>query len=66
MIELKPCPFCGGKAELNVDPEAIVDIEGRRWAFTVSCNRCCAASGLTYLPEKAVEAWNRRKNNDEV
>ena len=30
MIELKSCPFCGGKAELNVDPEAIVDIEGRR------------------------------------
>ena len=64
MIELKPCPFCGGKAELNVDPEAIVDIEGRRWAFTVSCNRCCAVSGLAYLPEKAVEAWNRRASND--
>lgn len=64
MIELKPCPFCGGKAELNVDPEAIADTEGRRWAYTVSCNRCCAVSGLAYLPEKAIEAWNRRANND--
>ena len=63
MPEPKPCPFCGGKAELNVDPEAITDTEGRRWAFTVSCNRCCATSGLAYIPEKAVEAWNRRADN---
>lgn len=60
MPDLKPCPFCGGQASISVDLEAVVDTEGRRWAFTVVCNRCCATSGLTYLPEKAREAWNRR------
>lgn len=64
MNELKSCPFCGGKAKLNVDPEAIVDTEGRRWAFTVYCNRCCAASGLAYLPEKAVERMTQEEDDE--
>lgn len=64
--ELKPCPFCGGQANISVDTEAVTDTEGRRWAYTytVVCNRCCATSGLTYLPEKAREAWNRRADHD--
>ena len=62
-IKLKPCPFCGGEAEINVDHEAVEDTEKRHWAYTVVCNRCCATSGLTYLPEKASEAWNRRADN---
>ena len=63
MIELKRCPFCGGEAHISVDHEAIVDTEGRHWAYTVVCDRCCAKSGLTYLPEKAREYWNRRQRN---
>ncbi len=62
-IELKPCPFCGGEAEINVDREAVEDTEKRHWAYTVVCKRCCATSGLTYLPEKARKAWNRRADN---
>lgn len=62
-IKLKPCPFCGGEAEINVDREEVEDTEKRHWAYTVVCNRCCATSGLTYLPEKAREAWNRRADN---
>lgn len=62
--ELKPCPFCGGKAYINVDHEAVEDTEKRHWAYTVVCNRCCATSGLTYLPEKAREAWNWRADNE--
>lgn len=62
-IKLKPCPFCGGEAEINVDYEAVEDTEKRHWAYTVVCNRCCATSGLTYRPEKAREAWNRRADN---
>ena len=63
MLDLKHCPFCGGLAAISVDPEAVVDTEGRRGAYTVVCNMCCATSGLTYLPEKAKEAWNRRADN---
>ena len=60
MIELKPCPFCGGKARINADPEAIRDSQGRLWAFNVVCDRCCAMTGVCCSVEKAVEAWNRR------
>ena len=63
MAELKPCPFCGGRADVSIDSEPVVDMDGRRWAYTVVCNKCCATSGLIYRPEKAVEAWNRRVDN---
>lgn len=59
-IGLKPCPFCGGKAYLSVDPEATVDTHGRKWAFTIVCGNCCATSGLHWLIKNATEAWNRR------
>lgn len=58
--KLKPCPFCGGKASISSDTEATRDSQGRLWAFTVVCDSCCATSGLTYSPERATEAWNRR------
>lgn len=63
--ELKPCPFCGGNARISADSEATRDSQGRLWAFTVVCDRCCATSGLTYSPEKAIEAWNWRANDGE-
>ena len=58
MDELKPCPFCGGRAEK--DAEVIKKTNGRLWAFSVCCSRCCASSGLAIEPETAIEAWNRR------
>ena len=60
MAELKPCPFCGGEAVISVDPDAVEDTQGRRWAYNAVCIRCCATSGLTYTSQKAKEAWNRR------
>ena len=65
MAELKPCPFCGGKARISADPEATRDTQGRLWAFTVVCEKCCATSGLTFTPEKAEDAWNRRDGGKE-
>ena len=63
MIELKPCPFCGGEARLFVN-------DGVR----VLCAKCRASSKIlvdsecykTSAVEKVIEAWNRRVNNDEV
>ena len=63
MDKIKPCPFCGGNARISSDTEATKDSQGRLWAFTVVCDKCCASSGLTFKPERAVEAWNRRENN---
>lgn len=64
MIELKPCPFCGGKASLFVE-------DGVR----VICNKCYASSLISTdmlgangvagnAVEKVIEAWNRRASDD--
>lgn len=53
-IKLKPCPFCGGKAE------SFQDYMG--W-FVVQCK--CGIGTLHYSTlEAAVKAWNRRTPND--
>lgn len=60
MAELKPCPFCGSKAE----------IEHKRKLMTwiVQCsNYSCPASYMIgndfETEEQAVEMWNRRADN---
>lgn len=50
MTELKPCPFCGGKAELD-------SVGCTLWC--VVCSKCEAASGYSD-EEGAVRLWNRR------
>lgn len=54
-MELKPCPFCGGKAML-------VSVNER---YTVGCTIMrCRGNGLTardyYTKDEAAEAWNTR------
>ena len=51
MTELKPCPFCGGEA--NVE-EAYMNI------FVVACSGCSVITAIYNNAEKAIEAWNRR------
>ena len=63
----KPCPFCGG--------EAVLYDVGRKFFF-VRCKRCRVRTdsfitGLEGVPDDelaaqslAVEAWNRRVNDD--
>ena len=63
---LKPCPFCGGNGSVKLDPEGTKDSVGRKWAYTVSCDKCCASTGVCWNREMAIEAWNRRMNDAEV
>lgn len=65
MAGLKPCPFCGGEASYSTDPEAVMDSVGRLWAYTVTCNKCAASSGLCFSIEQATKAWNRRENDEQ-
>lgn len=49
MDELKPCPFCGGEARLDMDFD---------WSY-VYCINCQAQIERAWKKE-AIEAWNRR------
>ena len=61
--KLKPCPFCGGEAEL-------LDENGKEDMFFVQCKNIwkgCKVLAFThdYLTEQeAIEAWNRRTEGE--
>ena len=52
MSELKPCPFCGGKAWVI---QILEDL------YAVECRKCWTRTG-TYQPTEAeaIKVWNRR------
>ena len=56
MIELKPCPFCGGTKFW---------VENRNWAgivprYVVTCVRCFKRSDPRTTERRARKEWNRR------
>lgn len=53
MAELKPCPFCGGKAMLIWLPYS-------RKIFVKCAEQCCKQNTIYKSREEAIEAWNRR------
>lgn len=53
-MELKPCPFCGGKAELNVYPF------DTRNEYQVECENCFCQTYVYDTEQDAIEAWDRR------
>ena len=67
MIELKPCPFCGGEAT------PVYCENGNRYTSnilylskrgTIKCQKCEVVLPRTYSSvSKAIEAWNRRAND---
>ena len=57
-IELKPCPFCGGKVTKKTSPFA-----GTQMFVCKTCGADVCFYGAEYEP-KATEAWNRRTDND--
>ena len=60
MSDLKPCPFCGGEAE-------IVEHKIYKYAsaYGVACLYCEAQTWQRYInAEAARKAWNRRVKDD--
>ena len=60
MPELKPCPFCGGKAELHHKYELFI---GYSYICCTKCGVKTEEVPMSYRDssdEKATEAWNRR------
>lgn len=64
--DLKPCPFCGGKAELKAY------LIGGIKAWAVHCKKakqdlsCCAQMTSIKSEEDAINAWNRRVNDENI
>ena len=67
--KLKPCPFCGGEGKIRFD---IGDYRtGEYRGYYVQCGNLdvnCLASwisgGCFSTKEEAIEAWNRRANDE--
>lgn len=57
--ELKPCPFCGGEADIGKYGEDV------GITFYFICCTCGAELDRHTVTEKAaIEAWNRRADDD--
>ena len=71
MTDLKPCPFCGGEAELDFAHKTFhyTDEYGEcrdtGLMYTVRCRDiyCGCSIGTYKVPEMAKTAWNRRKGD---
>ena len=61
--ELKPCPFCGGKAKLEFDDEACY--HGGRGLDFVECKKCHAKSALADSEIEAITLWNNRATEEQ-
>lgn len=62
MADLKPCPFCGGEAEILKYPRC-----ERKYVVVCKNNLCNASIGqYSTSKENAVRAWNTRKPMEAV
>ena len=51
MSELKPCPFCGGKAEVRMFTSTLIFVQ---------CKSCLSGTSAFSSEHEAVKVWNRR------
>jgi hypothetical protein len=64
---LKPCPFCGGKADIteqDYDGDFTYCEVGCKASKESECNSMPIASGLNY--QEAAKAWNTRTSDPQV
>lgn len=58
MSKILPCPFCGGKAQINGSNEEKV--------FWLSCRTCLASAGENHKTiGEAIKNWNTRSDKPE-
>lgn len=61
MPELKSCPFCGGN---NVEVRCQTFVGIYRKDYAVFCYDCHFGLAWKDTEREAIEAWNRRADND--
>lgn len=59
--ELKPCPFCGGKAIVYYPTHNTVAILCSTWKCGAMISMCDARN-----IDKVAERWNRRANDEQA
>lgn len=74
--ELKPCPFCGKRvavagtiAEIDCLDDDENSFENTHYIVCCNVNKggCGSATGVFWeTKEAAIEAWNRRKEDDKL
>lgn len=63
-MSLKPCPFRGGEAKLNIITGG--KLFSRLTGFYVRCKTCRTSTGVELKEEDVVEKWNARKPMDQI
>ena len=62
MSELKPCPFCGSRA--NIDKHILKGLFNTKEFYSASCYLCGVRTRLVFTEEDAKELWNRRADDE--
>ena len=61
-IELKPCPFCGGEADVICHKFKAMDDSD---TYEVRCRRCYSRTQPFYPSQEwAAKSWNRRVRDE--
>lgn len=63
-IKLKPCPFCGGKADVDSYYSNNGFFDEPTKIYKVFCQDCLCQTDEEYIKDKAIESWNRRTNDE--
>ena len=61
---LKPCPFCGGKAEIRYVQGYSDWKTGKQLSYFVLCTQCLTTIDNFHSEKKAAQFWNRRAKNE--
>ena len=67
MAELKPCPFCGNRADIFVTNNENIFVPVKELStgkyHSIRCASCFSGTGLYTSLNRAIEIWNRRDGN---
>ena len=59
-MNIKKCPFCGGKAEEEMLVETELFATKHDYYFSIKCTRCGIQNKRYKKAGNAIRAWNKR------